>query len=149
MGSPRQVELDLAAIAHRLWCEEMISEGWRPGPFDLDKHTHDALVAFDQLGVIDRHNTVVGVDSLEIVEHLRSVVEYPRGDDREFAAEELSVGLRVAFADEPGIFGTVEAWEEDPQWPGCLRTITVQWDSGERNVHAAAERELRRVNARM
>jgi hypothetical protein len=146
MPPAHAAELELAELAHRLWCQEMIAEGWSPGPFDPVKKTHDALVSFEGLGVVDRHSTALGIESLELIDRLRSVVEYPRGEDREFSRDEVSVGLRVGSSDEPDQFGTVLSWEEDPHWQGCLQTITVRWDSGEVNVHAAAERELRRLS---
>jgi hypothetical protein len=145
MPPAHAAELELADLAHRLWCQEMIAKGWSPGPFDPAKKTHDALVRFEELDIVDRHNTVLGIESPELIDRLRSAVEYPREDDREFARGEVSEGLRVGFSDAEDQFGTVISWEEDPDWPGCLRTITVQWDSGELNVHAAAERELRRL----
>ena len=146
MPTADSADLELAELAHRLWCQGMIAEGWSPGPFDAAKKTHDALVKFEDLDIVDRHSTVIGVESLEIVDRLRAVVDYPRGDDREFCAGELSVGLRVGFSDDADQLGTVLSWEEDSKWPGCLRTITVRWDSGEVNVHGAAEREIRRLS---
>ena len=143
MARPHPVEIELAHLAHRLWCEEMIADGWTPGPFDPALRTHDALVTFDQLAEVDRHSTTIGVVSLDLIDHLRSVPFYPRGRERELVPADLTLGVRVISNDEPDQLGTVRSWEVDPDWPGCLSTITVAWDSGEVNVHAAAEREFR------
>jgi len=146
MARPGPAELELAALAHRLWCERMAALGWRSGPtYDEERRTHDALVPFEELGPVDQRSTALGVPGTEIVEMLRDIPGYTRGVSREFALQELRFGLHVTFTGNRREQGTVESWEADPDWPGCVRSITVRWESGEVIVHPAAECEVARV----
>ncbi len=146
MATPLACELELAEIAHRLWCQRMIAAGWTPGTrFDERARTHDAIVRFPELTAVDRRNTALGVVASDLASTLQTIADYPRGADREFCESEMHVGMRVGSADDPTQFGTVIGWTLDADWPGCLTLIAVEWDSGERVDHVAAERELRRL----
>lgn len=147
MAKPHPAELQIAALAHQLWCERMIAQGWRPGDgYDRAARIHDALVPFAQLRIQDKRDTALGVIALELIDTLGQVPDYVREGDGELMVAQLSKGMRVAFADEPSSQGTVISWVEDKDWPGFVETIAVRWDSGEVNEHAAAERELRPLN---
>lgn len=133
---------DLATLAHRLWCESMRRSGWRYGPaFDEDARTHDAMVPFDQLAPHEARSTRMAIVSETIEEHLLALMEYPRGPDREFAADEMRVGLVVEDSDtgEPGI---VQSWTFAVD--GALDLIVVRWADGEETEIFPPERSIRR-----
>ncbi len=145
-----ELELEVAAAAHRCWCDHMAAHGWRYGPrYDEAARTHDALRPFEALDRHDRRLTLAAVRATELVRLLAAAVDYPRGPDREFTVEEMRVGLPVAMVPAPGEEaaegerGVVESWETDKE--GELRLIRVRWPEGELSEHYPGARELRRV----
>lgn len=147
--APSPTILKLAAIAHELWREQMLRDGWKHGPaFDRERRTHDALVPFERLSPQDRRHACLGIECAELERQLVFTIVYQRGPDREFAAEELRPGLEVGLCDpaQPdglsGIRGVVERWQADAQ--GEL-VIFVRWSTGELSEHLACERELVRL----
>ena len=153
MSSPTVLE-ELARIAHRLWCDSMLGQGWRSGlVYDEAHRVHDAIVDFDKLTPLDRHHTLIAIESLGIERQLERAVEYPRGPAREFSAEEMRRGLPVGLAcssDGAGgrpsgqERGLVESWEIEPA-TGLLKLIRVRWADGTLSEHFPSERELRRL----
>ncbi len=144
------VSAELAAIAHRLWCEEMTAASWRRGPaYDEAERTHDAMVPFEELSRHDRRLAIRAVEYSEIADELVRLISYPRGPDREFAVEEMRPGLQVAMVPGPDEVaseadrGLVESWELDGE--GELSLIRVRWPDGELSEHHPIARELRRV----
>lgn len=136
---------ELAALAHALWCAHMAREGWRYGPaFDHDARTHDALVPFHQLQPHDARSTRAGIMAEEIERQLLELVEYPRGVDREFAANEMRVGLVVEDV-HTGAPGSVSSWTVGAD--GALISIMVQWADGEETEVFPPERTIRRRKA--
>lgn len=141
--------IELAAVAHRLWCEDMVTDGWRHGPrFDEAERTHDALVPFDQLGRHDRRHAVLAVECSGIAERLADLIDHPRGPDREFTTEEMRTELPVTLSPRqgeaaPAERGAIVSWETDEG--GDLRLIRVRWSDGDLSEHHPAARELRRV----
>jgi RyR domain len=148
--SPRMIE-SIAGIAHQLWCEDMIREGWTRGPFEPARKRHDALVPFERLNAQDKRHAMTGVEALELDRTLRSAIEYQRGADREFTLAEMRVGLRVGLADpeQPSghapVTGTIREWKADAD--GVLTLIRVRWDDGEESEHDPVFRELIRLDA--
>ncbi len=144
------LESEVAAAAHRCWCDRMAADGWRYGPrYDEAARTHDALRPFEALDRHDRRLTLNGVRAMELARLLAGAVDYPRGPDREFTIEEMRAGLPVAMVPAPGDEGVesdrglVESWETDAG--GALRLIRVRWPDGELSEHHPAARELQRV----
>jgi RyR domain len=144
------VESEVAAAAHRCWCDHMAAAGWQYGPrYDEAARTHDALRPFAALGRHDRRLTLSAVRAMELARLLAGAVDYPRGPDREFTVEEMRAGLPIAMVPAPGDEGVesdrgvVESWETDAA--GDLRLIRVRWADGEVAQHDPAARELRRV----
>lgn len=142
---------EVAAVAHRCWCEAMARSGWRPGPYDERARTHDALRPFGSLDPEDRRLALEAIRDLGLVRVLEEAMDYPRGPDRRFAASEMRAGLPVAIVPAPGApicaaggdRGVIESWELDAD--GALRLIRVRWPGGELSEHAPEARELRRV----
>ncbi len=78
------VEGDLAAVAHRCWCERLQREGWRYGPYDEAARTHDALRPFQALPEEDRRWAIESVRAFQMADALaRAIEDYPRGAERE------------------------------------------------------------------
>lgn len=143
MSVSESLEWRLARIAHEVWCERMVAEGWRPGAaFDGELRTHDAIVPFDQLCPVDRRSAYLGIVATECANDIRRSINYTRGQDRELGVKDMFVGLRVVYSESPKIRGAVLSWKEDLECPGTLTTISVKWDSGETIEYAAAEREI-------
>jgi hypothetical protein len=143
MAHPHPIEFEIAALAHRLWCERMNAKGWTYGAeYSAARRMHDALVPFSSLSSRDQRDTVLGVMSLELIDSLQEMVDYPRGPDRELSTDELRVGMRVMPPDNAVEYGTVLSWEPDPDWPGSVLTIRVRWVSGDIIDHPAAGREI-------
>lgn len=145
-----ELESEVAAVAHRCWCDRMAAHGWRYGPrYDEGERTHDALRPFEALDRHDRRLTLAAVRSMELARLLAAAVDYPRGPDREFTVEEMRAGLPVAMIPAPGEEeavadrGLVESWETDEE--GDLRLIRVRWPGGEVSEHHPAAREVRRL----
>lgn len=145
-----ELESEVAAAAHRCWCDHMAAHGWRYGPrYDEAARTHDALRPFEALDRHDRRLTLGAVRATELARLLAAAIDYPRGPDREFTVEEMRVGLPVAMVSAPGDDegvadrGVVESWETDQE--GELRVIRVRWADGERSEHHPGARELRRA----
>lgn len=141
---------ELAAIAHRLWCEQMAASSWRSGSiYDERNHTHDAMVPFENLNRHDRRRAIRAVEYAGVADQLVRLIDHQRGPDREFTVEEVRVGLPVEFTESPGTprpdaeRGSVESWETDDE--GDLRLIRVRWPDGELSEHHPVARELRRV----
>lgn len=142
-----------ASLTHEAWRRRMEREGWRPGPYDPEARTHDALVPFERLDPRDRRRTRVAIEAEGVVEWLAGLVRYTRGPGREFAAHELKPGLPVALGapggegpagdDSDREVGSVESWELDDR--GELRVIRVRWPNGVRSEHFPAEQDLRRM----
>ncbi len=144
------LESEVAAAAHRWWCDHMAADGWRYGPrYDEAARTHDALRPFEALDRHDRRLALNAVRAMDLARLLAGAVDYPRGPDREFTVEEMRAGLPVAMVPTPGEEeaeadrGVVESWETDAE--GDLRLIRVRWPDGEVSEHHPAARELRRV----
>lgn len=141
----------LTRLAHEYWRRRMGAAGWRPGRrYDEAQRTHDALVPFDELSAHDRRLARVAVRAREIEPLLEDAVDHDRGPEREFAPEEMKVGLPVAWArnlrfDDPAIAaltGEIVSWEVGAD--GGLSLIRVRWADGEVSEHLPSERELRR-----
>ena len=141
---PTSIAVELAALAHRAWCEQMFAASWRYGPvFDKAAMTHDALVPFEQLPRLDRRRSLRVIEGSGLAKQMVKLIDYPRGPDQEFAIEEMRVGLPVALPDTPSERGAVESWETDAE--GELRLIRVRWPDGDLSEHAPVAGELRRV----
>ena len=70
MNAPAASTDELAAMAHRLWCEHMTDTGWRFGPaYDPEARTHDALVPFGRLAPHDVRSTRAGVTASSYRRH--------------------------------------------------------------------------------
>lgn len=125
----------------------MIREGWRCGAtFDPAEKVHDALVPFPELTRYDRCALRTAIEAEDVEARLGALVDYPRGDDRPFGAEEMRAGLEVGLAadlDGAGSErGRVVEWALTPE--GCLDEITVRWEDGTVSRHCPSERDLRR-----
>jgi hypothetical protein len=147
------ITLDLARIAHTLWCRRMTQEGWNAGPtYDPVLKTHDALVPFDRLKAADRRNAVNFVVAEDLEQRIARGMDVPRGPEREFTTEDMRVGLQVGWADDVSLadqsrdprteIGTVESWETVGEQ---LVLIRVRWPGGELLEHIPVEQELRRI----
>lgn len=148
MVEQQTLEWKLARLAHEEWCARMSRAGWRQGRvFDPELKLHDALVPFDELSPVDRRSVYVGIVMAEVTKEIEEACEYSRGDDRELSAADVARELRVRHVDQPSELGRIEAWGEDPKFPGALNWIRVQWDSGEVIEHAAPEREVSMADA--
>lgn len=145
----------LAAVAHQLWCEGMTGTGWKAGPaYNEAAREHDAIVPFAHLSPVDQKDLLrVARDHAGPL--VRSI-DYPRGPDREFSADEMRVGLPVGWAehvasDDPSVdlaaeLGTVVEWEcSPPPVQRTLKRIRVRWPGGDVRDHIPCLRELRRV----
>ncbi len=141
--------VELAVIAHQLWCEQMAALSWQRGPdYDECRRIHDALVPFQDLGRHDQRRAIRAVECAEIADRLARLIDHQRGPDRELTIEEMRVGFAVAIVGSPGEEppderGEVESWETDDE--GELRLVRVRWPDGEVSEHHPVARELRRV----
>ena len=148
--------LVIATLAHELWCQCMTRQGWRgAATCDESLRTHDALVPFMNLSAVDRKNLLLLVS--ENIQQLLDDIEFPRGPEREFGADEMREGLRVGWArrvttDDPhrdldSEVGTVVDWEACPHPDQqLLRLIRVRWSDGLTREHLPMERDLRRLS---
>lgn len=152
----QQTLVDLASIAHRLWSGQMIRQGWRYGSeHDEERHVHDALVDFDQLGKRDRQHGIRAMEALDLESTLVNAIEYQRGPEREFMAEEMVQDLEVGWAkhvqpEDPSHDlsterGQIESWEINSE-TGDLTKIFVRWQDGSLIEHYPSECDLRRID---
>lgn len=144
----------IAAIAHRLWCERMKSEGWRYGDRAcLEDQTHDALVPFERLSEADRIAARRAIQCMELDDKLVGEISYARGPNRDYVLADMKVGLRVVFCPEfrePAMDevpsnekGEVESWEcVDNE----LESIVVRWADGSCGEYPANSGELARLD---
>jgi hypothetical protein len=143
----------VAAVAHTLWCEFMISEGWRGSDHYSAIHkTHDALVPFDRLAQRDQRAAILAVTAEELADRLTSCITYSRGPNRTFTIEEMSEGRMVALCPNLKVpdctpptvdCGRIERWSTDEN--GELDLIGVRWPDGSLVEYVAALNELARV----
>ncbi len=144
----------IAAIAHRLWCERMKSEGWRYGDrVCIDDRTHDALVPFDRLSEADQIAARRSVQCMELEHRLAEEISYARGPNRDYVLEDMKVGLRAVFCPDfrpPAMErvpqnerGEVEGWE---CLDGELESVRVRWADGSCGEYAANSGELARLD---
>lgn len=145
---------DLAAVAHRLWCARMLSNGWTYADrFDAALHTHDALVPFTRLERRDQRAARLGVLAEELESRLISAIRYSRGPNREFLIEEVVKGRKVAFCpnmkppprasvQQEGV-GEIDSWTVDSD--GELDLIRVRWPDGQVTDHVPGLLELARL----
>lgn len=149
----RQALDQIAAIAHRLWCEQMKSQGWRYGDrVNVEDRIHDALVPFDRLGEGDRIAARRSIQCMELEHQLAREISYSRGPNRDFVLDEMKIGLRVVFCPDfvtpplkevpPNEVGEVEGWRcsDDAE----LDTIRVLWADGSSGEYPANSGELAR-----
>jgi hypothetical protein len=152
--APRDIRTlnELAATAHRLWCEAKLADGWRyDDEYNPYKKTHDALVPYDQLSEVDRRSARIGIECAEIIDMLPISIDYARGANRDFTEDELFIGMRVVLCPKseppdpvpPEDIGEVVDWvmREDE-----LEAIIVQWKDGEKVDYAANSGELARLD---
>jgi RyR domain len=145
-----EVSAELAAIAHRLWCDRMAATSWRYGTtYDERDRAHDAMVPFESLDSHEQRRAIRAVEYAGIADQLVRLIDHRRGPDREFTVKEMRAGLAVESVpspDEPPAAadrGAIESWEVDAE--GELTLIRVRWADGEVSEHLPAARELRRV----
>lgn len=139
-----------AAAVHAVWCDHMQRKGWRRGhEHSAEERTHDAMAPFPELGALDRRNALDAAERL--VAPALAEVAFPRGDDREFTADDISVGVPVTVTanviiegvEEP-YTGRVVSWEREPDSP-LLKSIVVKWNNGVETEHIPSLRDLRRL----
>jgi hypothetical protein len=140
----------LAAAAHMVWCSAMERDGWRGGErFSPAEKIHDAIAPFQKLHPLDRRTAIDAAERLAY--QVMQELNYPRGADREFTADDIRVGQKVKLtrgshrsgaADDS--FGRVTSWEGEPDSP-ILRTVRVAWDDGEVTEHIPSLRDLQRI----
>lgn len=147
--------VQLAAIAHGLWCARMRAEGWRRGRrYDAARRTHDALVPYERLGPQDRRAARIGIEACGVESRLAEAIEYPRGPDRPLSLREMRIGCEVVFCREgpprsrhavpaPDI-GRIVGWTVDAR--GTLHLIRVRWPGGEVARYTPWERALARLD---
>jgi hypothetical protein len=139
----------LARVAHHLWTERMLLEGWRLGDdYSAELKTHDALVPFDRLRRRDRLIAQVNLECAELTEQLIKLAAPDRSPEAPFGVEDLHVGLRVGWggpdgAEAPIEPGVVESWEVDDE--GDVTSITVRWAGGRVEEFNPFERLLHRL----
>jgi hypothetical protein len=147
--TPREL---FSCACHALWSEAMVQQGWTYGPqLDAAAKKHPALAPFEELCLLDRRVAHDQSDNLAR-ELLRDFgMDRERGTSREFTADELREGERVAFRakdkhelDPPVITGTIVWWELEAD-PRFVHTIRVRWDDGEEVDYAPTECELTRL----
>jgi RyR domain-containing protein len=141
--------MKIAKLAHECWCRAMLEEGWQFGArFDEEAGTHNALCPFEELSPLERDQIAIGIENEELENTMTRCVDLciQRGPAREFAAEEMRVGLRVRTTGEPADYGHVVSWEVEDAELGRLGNIRIQWDDGTVQEHHAAVRELARVD---
>jgi hypothetical protein len=151
--SKESLLIDLARVTHELWRLRLDQEGWSQGPYEPARHTHDALVPFEQLSRGDRLALQTHIEDERLAEVLTDSLDYPRGPDRPFLLEEMAVGMPVAFREREcpqrldqvrgDLRGRVIRWEIDSR--GELGQITVQWNTGEVSDYDPWSRALVRV----
>lgn len=151
---PTNVTAELAAVAHRIWCDRMLADGWRYADrYSETERTHDALVPFDRLDRRDQRAARLGIVAEELEPRLASAIRYSRGPNREFLVEEMLQGRRVVFCPHMrspapeqvtgADIGTVESWDVDDD--GELDLIRVRWPDGQVVEHAPGLLELARL----
>lgn len=143
MAKPTALERQLAELAHTLWCQQMIRDGWTGGrTYQPSKKIHDAIRPFARLNKADQRQAILGLRVSDIPDTMARSVDYARVPVPELGPKDVRVGTEVQFAQSPDLHGVVVGIERDPEWPGCLRTIRVRWSSGETTSHLAPECEL-------
>ncbi len=149
----RQALDQIAAIAHRLWCERMKSEGWRYGDrVNLEDRTHDALVTFDRLDESDRIAARRSIQCMELEHQLAREISYARGPNRDYVLDEMKIGIKVVFCPDfmvlsleevlPNEVGEVEGWHCSES--AELDTIRVLWADGSSGDYPANSGDLAR-----
>ncbi len=146
--------MELAKVAHLFWCGRMIRAGWKYGQmYDPTLRTHNALQPFDRLDLRDKRAARIILETEEFGERLAEVIEYPRGPDRPFIAEEMKIGLRVGWADHVRLAdrdsqaqtGSIASWELDPHTKE-LTLLRVLWQPGNLTEHHPDEGDLVRLD---
>ena len=150
---PRAVVERLAEVAHELWRHQMIENGWHYAvSYDAGARCHDALVPFEKLGPVDRREALLAARALAPT--VVAQLDYARGDDREFTADDIAEGQLVTLSagghfeghDVPPT-GRIIAWEPDDEEAPFLKCVRVRWSTGDVTEHPPALRELRRLSA--
>jgi hypothetical protein len=146
--------MELARLAHLFWCGRMLRDGWRYADrYDAVLRTHDALQPFERLDARDKQNARSIMELEAFASRLAEALDYPRGPDRPFEADEMRIGLRVGWAsyvrladrDASTQVGVVESWELDADTKE-LTLLRVRWEAGDLTEHSPDERDLIRLD---
>ncbi len=134
---------EIAAVSHRVWCQQMIQEGWRVGRADdaVDK-VHHALRPCAELSSLDRTRLRYVTTYEQCAEHLLSCSrEAMMGSWPVIPG--LRVGLRVrAVHGEPAGIGTVISFTLTVMEPEIIDDVVVQWPNGEVLTYCPNEGDL-------
>ncbi|MBX3377507.1 MAG: hypothetical protein KF678_10955 [Phycisphaeraceae bacterium] len=146
--------MELARLAHHFWCRKMLRGGWTYADrYNAAMRTHDALQPFDRLDARDQRTVQLIVTAEGFADQMADVVDYPRGPNRPWTAEELHPGFKVGWAphirlpegEASAQVGVVESWEVDPVSRELVQ-LSVRWPSGDLTEHLPDEGDLIRLD---
>jgi hypothetical protein len=143
------IEEQIARLAHRCSCIELLEEGWRPGPtIDFEAKTHNALKPFDELTALQKERLREAIELAEcdveqVLRHAGAVAMRTPP----FCLVDMRVGREVkdGWVDGDSAVGRITDWTVADEQTGRLATITVKWPDGSVVEYDASEDRIYRA----